>query len=71
MQNNMIKNTSKKILKLYHHGTMDIMVKMLSFIKHYFSDTESISPEAGVFCVRHMISVTWKTHGFGNYFDEG
>ncbi len=50
---------------------MDIMVKMLSFIKHYFSDTESISPEAGVFCVRHMISVTWKTHGFGNYVDEG
>lgn len=50
---------------------MDIMVKMLSFIKHYFSDTEIISPEAGVFCVRHMISVTWKTHGFGNYVDEG
>ena len=59
------------MLKLYHHGTMDIMVKMLSFIKHYFSDTERISPEAGVFCVRHMISVTLKTQGSGNYVDEG
>ena len=56
--------------KLYPRGTMDIMVKMLCFIKHSFSDTERVSPEAGVFYVRHMISVTWKTHGSGNYVNE-
>lgn len=56
--------------KLYPHGIMGIMVKMLCFIKHSFLDTERVSPVDGVFCVRYMISVTWKTHGSGNYVDD-
>ena len=56
--------------KLYPRGIMGIMVKMLCFIKRSFSDTERASPEVGVFCVRHMISVTWKTHGSGNYVGD-
>lgn len=56
--------------KSYRHGTMGTMVKMPLIIKHYFSDTERNTQKYGVFCARHMISVTWKTHDFGNYVDE-
>ena len=70
MQNNMIKNLAGNDAKIIspwhygHHGENAMFYKTF-----FFGYRESLSGSC-VFYVRHMISVTWKTHGSGNYVDD-